>query len=148
VSNKHVEEQDGCDHGRTGRECRPDPSPNGKDCEVHGQHGGVNEDHCLSTTTTTTAPPTTATTSGPVVSPTTTSTTPSTATTSSSATTTSTMASPSFSTMPTTTTSVTAVVDVPVPLSELPHTGAGTDLLASLGFGMLALGLWLRSLRK
>lgn len=49
----HQEEADGCDHGATGKPCRPDPSEHGKDCEVHGNHGGVNEDHCLSVTTTT-----------------------------------------------------------------------------------------------
>lgn len=63
----HQEEQDGCDHGATSKDCRPDPSENGKDCEPHGNHGGVNEDHCVqvpgeevttttSSSTTTTAP--------------------------------------------------------------------------------------------
>jgi len=42
-----------CSHGNTGKECKPDPSANGKDCDLHGQNGGVNEDHCLATTTTT-----------------------------------------------------------------------------------------------
>lgn len=42
-----------CSHGNTGKECKPDPSENGKDCDPHGQNGGVNEDHCLATTTTT-----------------------------------------------------------------------------------------------
>lgn len=42
------EQEDGCDHGATGNECRDDPSDNGQDCDVHGQggQGGVNEDHC------------------------------------------------------------------------------------------------------
>jgi hypothetical protein len=42
-----------CSHGNTGKECKPDPSENGKDCDLHGNNGGVNEDHCLATTTTT-----------------------------------------------------------------------------------------------
>jgi cytoskeletal protein RodZ len=42
-----------CSHGNTGKECKPDPSANGKDCDPHGQNGGVNEDHCLATPTTT-----------------------------------------------------------------------------------------------
>jgi hypothetical protein len=45
--------QGACSHGNTGKECKPDPSANGKDCDLHGQNGGVNEDHCLATTTTT-----------------------------------------------------------------------------------------------
>jgi hypothetical protein len=50
-----------CQHGNSGHECRPDPQPqNGKDCEVHGQQGGVNEDHCLGTNATTTHGTTTA----------------------------------------------------------------------------------------
>jgi hypothetical protein len=45
--NPHHEEADGCDHGATGKPCRPDPQPTrGKDCVKHGNHGGVNEDHC------------------------------------------------------------------------------------------------------
>jgi hypothetical protein len=42
-----------CSHGNTGKDCKPDPSANGKDCDLHGQNGGVNEDHCLATPTTT-----------------------------------------------------------------------------------------------
>jgi hypothetical protein len=42
-----------CSHGNTGKECKPDPSENGKDCDPHGQNGGINEDHCLAGTTTT-----------------------------------------------------------------------------------------------
>lgn len=55
----HHEELDGCDHGATSKPCRPDPSPNGKDCLPHGNHGGINEDHCLTTSTTTGQPATT-----------------------------------------------------------------------------------------
>ena len=63
---KHIEELDGCDHGATGKACRPDPQPqHGKDCEVHGRHGGVNEDHCSATTVTTGTIPTTTSTSTP-----------------------------------------------------------------------------------
>jgi hypothetical protein len=39
-----------CSHGNTGKECRADPSENGKDCDLHGKNGGVNEDHCVSAT--------------------------------------------------------------------------------------------------
>lgn len=50
-----------CSHGASGKECRPDPQPeHGKDCEEHGKHGGVNEDHCKpeETTPTETTPTT------------------------------------------------------------------------------------------
>lgn len=62
----HHEEADGCDHGATGKDCRPDPSDAGKDCEVHGNHGGVNEDHCVTTTTPSAPSETTTTTTQPV----------------------------------------------------------------------------------
>lgn len=55
--NPHLEEQDGSDHGNTGKPPR-DHEDNGKSCEVHGNHGGVNEDHCDTTTITTTPDPT------------------------------------------------------------------------------------------
>jgi hypothetical protein len=59
--------QDECTHGNSGKPCKEDPQPEkGKDCEAHGNHGGVNEDHCKSedttpteTTPTTTTPTTT-----------------------------------------------------------------------------------------
>lgn len=44
--------QDPCDHGLgnlngNAGPCRDDPQPaRGKDCEKHGNNGGVNEDHC------------------------------------------------------------------------------------------------------
>ncbi|MEI2779026.1 MAG: hypothetical protein V9G19_24275 [Tetrasphaera sp.] len=45
--NSHSNQEDGCTHGNSGQPCRPDPQPNhGKDCDVHGNWGGVNEDHC------------------------------------------------------------------------------------------------------
>ena len=75
-TNPHHEELDGCDHGATGKPCRPDPSSNGKDCLEHGNHGGINEDHCLSTTSTSTT-----TTTLPTITTTTTTTTPTTPTT-------------------------------------------------------------------
>lgn len=46
--------RDPCSHGATGKECKPDPSTNGKDCDKHGKQGGVNEDHCKAATSTTT----------------------------------------------------------------------------------------------
>jgi hypothetical protein len=54
---------DDCSHGNTGKDCRPDPNENGKDCEDHGYAKG-NEDHCdqADTTTTTETTPTTETT--------------------------------------------------------------------------------------
>jgi hypothetical protein len=56
TKNPHHEEQDGCDHGNTGKACRPDPSPHGKDCDKHGKHGGINEDHCKAGVTPTPTP--------------------------------------------------------------------------------------------
>lgn len=57
--------QDPCSHGNSNKPCRPDPQPgHGKDCDKHGNNGGVNEDHCGATTTaipTTTTTPTTTT---------------------------------------------------------------------------------------
>ena len=36
-----------CEHGNSAKPCKEDPQPDkGKDCEDHGNHGGVNEDHC------------------------------------------------------------------------------------------------------
>lgn len=74
-NNPHHEQEDGCDHGATGKPCKADPQPDhGQECETHGNHGGENEDHCLNTTTTT-VPPTTTTTAVPSSDTTTTSTT-------------------------------------------------------------------------
>lgn len=51
----HHEQADGCDRGATGKPCKPDTQPDkGKDCVTHGNHGGVNEDHCNGTTPSTT----------------------------------------------------------------------------------------------
>jgi len=42
-----------CEHGNSGSSCKPDPQPDhGQDCDEHGNHGGVNEDHCLPDETT------------------------------------------------------------------------------------------------
>ena len=39
--------QDPCSHGNSNQPCREDPQAlRGKDCEYHGQSGGMNEDHC------------------------------------------------------------------------------------------------------
>jgi hypothetical protein len=52
VAGDHSEQADGCDHGATGKPCKDDPQPShGKDCELHGQNGGTNEDHCASSST-------------------------------------------------------------------------------------------------
>jgi hypothetical protein len=41
-----------CGHGNSEKPCKDDPQPDrGKDCEEHGNHGGVNEDHCNGETT-------------------------------------------------------------------------------------------------
>jgi hypothetical protein len=63
-----------CEHGNSGKPCRDDPQPeHGRDCEHHGNQGGVNEDHCGGApapeppTTTVTTPPTTTTTTTTVV---------------------------------------------------------------------------------
>ena len=44
--------QGDCEHGNSQKPCRDDPQPDrGKDCEEHGNQGGVNEDHCVGETT-------------------------------------------------------------------------------------------------
>lgn len=90
ATGSHHEQQDGCDHGHTGKPCRPDPQPDhGKDCELHGNHGGINEDHCSTTTTTelttttTTAAPTSTTTTATIETGSTATTAPSTTSTTS-----------------------------------------------------------------
>jgi hypothetical protein len=77
-----------CEHGNSGKPCRDDPQPeHGKDCEAHGNHGGVNEDHCGGVTAPEPPPPTTTVSQPPP--PTTTVTTTTTATTTTTQTTTS-----------------------------------------------------------
>jgi hypothetical protein len=84
-----------CNHGNSGKECKPDPQPDyGKDCEEHGRHeGGVNEDHCLGGTTGTT-------TAGTTTSSTTTSSTTTTVVTTAESTVTTVASTPSVSTEP------------------------------------------------
>src|SRR5512144_1056740 len=49
-----------CEHGDSGQSCKEDPQPEkGKDCQEHGNQGGVNEDHCTGVDQTTTEPTTT-----------------------------------------------------------------------------------------
>jgi hypothetical protein len=46
--------QGDCQHGNSDKACGDDPQPdNGKDCQAHGNNGGVNEDHCAPVETTT-----------------------------------------------------------------------------------------------
>jgi len=106
ATNPHHEEQDGCDHGATSKPCKDDPQPeHGKDCEVHGNHGGINEDHCeVTSSTTTTEPPTTTTTSARTPDPT------------SSTTTTTLVESPS----PTTTTLPSSPTTTTAPPADVP----------------------------
>jgi len=45
--------QDKCEHGNDLKPCKDDPQPTkGKDCQEHGNQGGVNEDHCKGEDTT------------------------------------------------------------------------------------------------
>jgi hypothetical protein len=45
--------QDQCEHGNALKPCKDDPQPEkGKDCQEHGNQGGVNEDHCKGEDTT------------------------------------------------------------------------------------------------
>jgi hypothetical protein len=47
VAVPHQEQADGSDHGNSNKPAKDDPNPDkGKDCELHGNHGGINEDHC------------------------------------------------------------------------------------------------------
>jgi len=103
---------DDCSHGNSGKDCRPDPNQNGKDCEDHGNARG-NEDHCqasvpTTTTTTTTPTTTTTTTQTTTTTPTTSTTTQTTTTTPSTSTTaTTTTTTPTTSTTPTGSTTTT-----------------------------------------
>ncbi|MCH8614011.1 hypothetical protein [Arsenicicoccus dermatophilus] len=55
----HGEQTDGSDHGATGKPAKADPNPDkGKDCQLHGKNGGINEDHCGPTTPATPEPTT------------------------------------------------------------------------------------------
>jgi hypothetical protein len=112
---------DDCSHGKSDKDCKPDPQPdNGKDCQDHGNARG-NEDHCADASSTTTSTPTSTTTSTSETTSTETSTTvPTTSTTSnpptttggsSSTTTTATANGPTSP--PTTSTSETAGASAP-----------------------------------
>lgn len=148
--NPHQEEQDGCDHGNSNKPCKDDPQPDhGSECDVHGNHGGVNEDHCNGTTTTT-APPTTTTTAPVVDEPTTTTTAPSVVVVSDPD-----PVVPAVTPVPATDTpapQATPVVEAPVsapvtpePITELPHTGSAALLLTMIGTGMVFAGAGLKA---
>jgi hypothetical protein len=149
-NNPHQEEIDGCDHGHTGKACKPDPQPtHGKDCVKHGKHGGINEDHCA--TTTTTQPPITTTTL-----PVTTTTQPVTTTTVGNTTitqpvVTSTTQSPTVTISGTTVaapkTSETPTPTLAVTPGSLAKTGTASDILIGAGFGLILFGIgtWMLS---
>lgn len=170
---QHVEEADGCDHGATGKPCRPDPQPDhGADCLVHGNHGGVNEDHCeeeSSTSTTITAPPPTPTTTTSTTAPP----SPSTSTTTSTAPPAPTVSlpertSPTTAPTPPAPETPTECVDAagypfttsypacpeplpvhgdPISRDALPHTG-GSSALAGVALALVMVGLALRLAAK
>lgn len=136
----HHEQSDGCDHGNAGKPCKPDPQPDhGKDCEEHGNHGGVNEDHCadeeVPTSTTTTTTPATTSTTGPASTTTTTagvvSSTTSPAPTAEPAPTPAPHAAPALLVEPATQTNP----------AELPRTGGDAGLLFVIGVAVLVAGL-------
>jgi hypothetical protein len=105
-----------CEHGNSGKPCRDDPQPeHGKDCQAHGNQGGVNEDHCGGVTTPEPPPPPTTVNQPPP--PTTTVTTTTTATTTATQTTTSAPSSPS----PPPTTTKTSPPEKPEPKQEDPR---------------------------
>lgn len=134
--NPHDEEGDGCDHGHTGKICRPDPNDHGKDCDHHGNHGGVNEDHCR---TTTTSPGTTTTTTKHHHGSTTT-TVKSTGTT---------VVSTSTSLHPIdTTTTASVVTPTTAPNNPLANTGFAAEPFTALAFIFVAIGLLLKRARK
>lgn len=114
--------QDPCSHGATGKACRPDPGPgHGKDCEHHGNKGGVNEDHCAGTTTTPT------TTVGTTTIGTTTATTPTTTT----AATTTTSVTTSVGTTTAAATTTTASTTTATPAATTTAVVAGTTTTAT-----------------
>jgi len=144
----HKEQNDGCDHGNSGKDCKEDPSPNGKDCEEHGKHGGVNEDHC---TTTTTAPGVTTTTVPKV----TTTTVPKVTVPTVPKVTVPTVPDVTVPTLPGTTDTTSpeaprtiAPRTVAPPADQLPTTGTPAEALAVFGAGMLLLGTGIRKLSR
>jgi hypothetical protein len=155
--NPHQEEQDGCDHGHTGKPCRPDPQPNhGKDCVKHGKHGGINEDHCASTTTTTqpevttTTQPEVTTTTQPEV---TTTTQPEATTTTEAPVVTTTTEAPvvTTTTVPEVTTTTqapgTTVTSAPA-ATTLARTGSYSSMMAMFGAAAAMLGIGLMLMGK
>ena len=165
---------DDCSHGNSGKDCRPDPSQNGQDCDDHGNARG-NEDHCQGST------PTTSTTPATTTQTTTTQTASTTTTTSSTTTTLTSSTTPSGSTTATTTSPTPGKPASPPTSSgtagaatpptkpelqkelakqargvrgtessarsnpqELPFTGFPAWILAGIGSAMLAAGLALR----
>ncbi len=157
--------QGDCSHGNSGQTCVPDPQPtHGQDCEEHGQQGGVNEDHCLTTTIATTTsgpPPTTTATEVPTTTTTVSETTPPPTTTEV------TTSSPTTSSPPVvTSTTTTSSPPVESTNSQPPTTGGGEkeqprklaftgveDIVpvALLALAMLSLGsglMWAGSKRR
>lgn len=127
---------DGC-HGETSVPCRPDPQPtHGADC-THSDDHSCEVTPSTSTTTTDPAPTTTTTTvtAPPITTTTTTQTGAPTTTTSTAAPTTSTLRRcDSLQLCP-------PVTPVPATsVTELAHTGAGTDILVGLGLWCLVSG--------
>lgn len=148
------EQLDGCDHGASSKPCRPDPQPDrGKDCDLHGRHGGQNEDHCFpapevsssTTTTTTTSPaPTTTTAPAPLTTATTATTAPpaSTGTAPPSA-----VSTPETGLTQTAASSTTATVPSSSTRTELPATGVASGLLLTLGVALLSFGVCILAIR-
>lgn len=146
-----------CSHGNSNKPCKDDPQPDhGKECQVHGNHGGVNEDHCKEETSPSTSPPTTiVTTPQPTTMTTDTAPSPDVPTTTpdpgspSSSTPTSPETGSSSSTPGTSCVTpdgdpyVTSYPTCPQPLAELPRTGGGLTLAVG-GLSFLAAGLVIR----
>jgi LPXTG-motif cell wall-anchored protein len=157
-----------CNHGNSNQPCKPDPSTNGKDCDPHGNNGGVNEDHCLGTTSTTTPSTSSTTTTRETTSTTTTNeTVPSTSSTSSTTTTQNQTTSVLTQTTPVTTSTptgtspqtnsvtpdaapplrasgITAATKTVVAKGELPNTGLKLILVVIVGVALVVSGLYLR----
>ena len=133
-----------CNHGNSGKDCKPDPQPeHGKDCDEHGPYeGGVNEDHCLGTTTETTAETTTGTTT--TTTPTT-NTTPAVTTADPPAVTTVGSTPPSSTGSMTTTSTSTPAADVP---ATQQGSGSATETTPERTAGVLAARKTIRTATK
>lgn len=123
-------------HGQNQEDCRPDPNEHGQDCDPHGQHGEMNDDHCGTTTTTAAATTTTLLPTVITAAPTTTTT---------GAATTTTLAMTPFVSA-TTTTLPTAVLGTQV--EKLPVTGFPIGFLLVCSSLAIAFGLALRYVNK